>query len=161
MQNLAFIGLCFLLTVPELTTCFRRSEHRTLHAINARTAAYTLALPALTRAWIKFVDCTEQPDGRFTLDGLPEGECNPGIAFVAGCMGFLWGVLVPAKLFWTLRKSASDGQWSSDEVESHAWLLLKYKPDRWYFVRTFLESLCLSPILGSQGLDECRGRSSR
>ena len=63
----------------------------------------------------------------------------------------LWGVLVPAKLFWTLRKSASDGQWASDEVESHAWLLLKYKPDRWYFVRaSFLESLCLSPILGSQ-----------
>ena len=133
---MAFIGLCVLITVPELTACCRRSEHRTLHAINARTAAYTLALPALTRAWIKWVDCTEQPDGRFTLDGLPEGECNPGIAFVAGCMGFLWGVLVPAKLFWTLRKSASDGQWSSDEVESHAWLLLKYKPDRWYFVRT-------------------------
>ena len=150
VQNLAFIGLCFLLTVPELTTCFRRSEHRTLHAINARTAAYTLALPALTRAWIKFVDCTEQPDGRCTLDGLPAEERNDGLLLFGGFFALLWGVLVPAKLFWTLRKSASDGQWSSDEVESHAWLLLKYKPDRWYFVRVFLESLCLSPILGSQ-----------
>ena len=153
MQNLAFIGLCFLLTVPELTTCFRRSEHRTLHAINARTAAYTLALPALTRAWIKWVDCTEQPDGRCTLDGLPEEghDENSAFLFFGGLCALLWGVLVPAKLFWTLRKSASDGQWASDEVESHAWLLLKYKPDRWYFVRaSFLESLCLSPILGSQ-----------
>ena len=102
VQNLAFIGLCFLLTVPELTTCFRRSEHRTLHAINARTAAYTLALPALTRAWIKFVDCTEQPDGRFTLDGLPEQECNNHFLLWGGFYALLWGVLVPAKLFWTL-----------------------------------------------------------
>ena len=76
MQNLAFIGLCFLLTVPELTVCCRRSKHRTLHAINARTAAYTLALPALTRAWVKYVDCTEQPDGTFTWDAMPEKECR-------------------------------------------------------------------------------------
>lgn len=141
MQNLAFIGLCLLLTVPELTTCFRRSQHRTLHAINARTAAYTLALPALTRAWVRFVDCTEQPDGTFALDGLPGQEYRGEFLLCGGCSALLWGVLVPAKLFWTLRKSASDGQWSSAEVESHAWLLLKYKPDRWYFVRTFLEPL--------------------
>ena len=146
---MAFIGLCVLITVPELTACCRRSEHRTLHAINARTAAYTLALPALTRAWVKFVDCTEQPDGRCMLDGLP-GQARTDVYLVfGGFSALLWGVLVPAKLFWTLRKSASDGEWSSDEVESHAWLLLKYKPDRWYFVRVFLESLCLSPILGS------------
>ena len=150
MQNLAFIGICALITVPELTACCRRSEHRTLHAINARTAAYTLALPALTRAWVKFVDCTEQPDGRCTLDGLPQQEVLLAHLFFGGFFALLWGVLVPAKLFWTLRKSASDGEWSSDEVESHAWLLLKYKPERWYFVRVFLESLCLSPILGSQ-----------
>ena len=161
MQNLAFIGLCFLLTVPELTTCCRRSEHRTLHAINARTAAYTLALPALTRAWVKWVDCTEQPDGMFVLDGLPETECRGFFLTFGGLCALMWGVLVPAKLFWTLHKSASDGDWSSDELESHAWVLLKYKPERWYFVRPLLEMHLSSRRFLRLNLNVCRGRSSR
>jgi hypothetical protein len=136
VQNFAFIGLCALISVPELTACCRRSEHRTLHAINARTAAYTLALPGLTRAWIKFLDCTQQPDGTFTLDALPVEHCSDSFYKPVGAIAALfWSVIIPAKLFWTLRQSASDGDWSADEMESHAWVLLKYKPERWYFVR--------------------------
>jgi hypothetical protein len=137
VQNGAFIMLSILLTVPEATTCWRRSEHRTLHAINARTASYTLALPALTRAWVKFLDCTTQPDGTRTLDAMPDKDCEPGYTYCGALCALVWGVLVPTKLFCTLRKSAAHGDWSPDEVESHAWLLLKYKPDRWYFVSLF------------------------
>eukprot|EP01043_Picozoa_sp_COSAG02_P020284 COSAG02_NODE_997_length_15333_cov_13.688526_14_plen_271_part_00 len=72
LTNVAFLIMCLLLTVPQATVCFRESDHRTLHSINARTAAYTLALPALTRAWVKMVDCTDgELDGAFTHKARP------------------------------------------------------------------------------------------
>jgi len=67
LTNGAFLLMCMALTLPQATACFRELDHRTLHSINARTAAYTLALPALTRAWVKMVDCTDgELDGAFT-----------------------------------------------------------------------------------------------
>ena len=77
LTNVAFIIMCLLLTAPQATVCFRESDHRTLHSINARTAAYTLALPALTRAWVKMVDCTDgELDGAFTRKRLPAPTCG-------------------------------------------------------------------------------------
>lgn len=122
------------------------SGNKTRHAINARTAAYTIALPALTRAWVQLLDFTEQPDGTYTLDGMPqepllhESGCYPGCqaAIAGGLTGCVWAVLVPIRLFVALRKFAADDKWSHDEVEAYAWLLLKYKPNRWYFVSSVI-----------------------
>jgi hypothetical protein len=140
LTNVVFIALCACLTVPEMTTCCRRSKRRTRHAINARTAMYTLALPSLTRSWVKAMDCTKSPDGRYLLDALPVQECNPadedfrGIFFIGISMALTWAVLVPAKLFHAVHSSAADGVWAVEELEAHAWILLKYKPTRWWFV---------------------------
>ena len=43
-----------------------------------------------------------------------------------GAGGLLfYSVLVPAKLFLTVKGSAADGEWTEEELESHGWLLLK------------------------------------
>ena len=131
--NLAFIVLCILLTIPERVArlCRQDSKRQALQRVNARVAAYTLALPALTRAWADKLQCTQLPDGTFGYYGNPNIRCN---LFVPLLFAFLWAVLVPGKLFWNLRNSAKDGNWSPDEIRRYAWLLLKYKPDSWYFV---------------------------
>ena len=72
--------------------------------------------------------------GTYTLDAVPSEECG-GVYVLLGMAGFLiWGVAVPLKLYRTLKKDASDGAWTADEIEAHAWVLLKYKPNRWWFV---------------------------
>ena len=48
---------------------------------------------------VKFVDCTEQPDGRCMLDGLPGQVRDIFYLLSGGFFALLWGVLVPAKLF--------------------------------------------------------------
>jgi hypothetical protein len=132
------MAMCFLLTVPELSKCCRKSEHRTLHSINARTAAYTLALPSLTRSWIKLVDCSLQPDGTYKLVAHPGIECSSTFP-IGTFFACVWAVVVPARLFCILRQSAVDRQWSEEEIKSHAWMLLKYKPNRWWFVSYMLQ----------------------
>ena len=45
VQHAAFVAICMFLTVPELTACFRDTEHRTLHSINVSvTSAGALLL---------------------------------------------------------------------------------------------------------------------
>lgn len=121
-----------------------------MHSINARTAAYTLALSSLTKAWARFFDCSEQLDGTYTFDALPSMEClSPvGRAYVLlGVIGCLvWGVAVPVQLYTTLKEDASDEAWTADEIESHAWVLLKYKPSRWWFVSRHHASSWLARI---------------
>eukprot|EP01045_Picozoa_sp_COSAG04_P034757 COSAG04_NODE_7746_length_1073_cov_2.365188_1_plen_124_part_10 len=122
LQHAGFLALCVLLTVPECTKCCRATEHRTLHSINTRTAFYTMSVGALVKSCAKMLDCTEQPDGSYTLDALPDMECWDGdhleIFAPAGAIGLVfYCVLVPLKLFWALRGSAKDGQWTPDELE--------------------------------------------
>jgi hypothetical protein len=144
LTNVIFILFCAFLTVPEMTTCCLRSKHRTRHAINARTAMYTLALPSLTRSWVKMIDCTKSPDGRYMLDALPTQECDPAddefriFLSLGVSVALMWAVIVPAKLFHACYSSAADGVWTAEELEAHAWLLLKYKPTRWWFVSALL-----------------------
>ena len=138
LQHVGFLALCMLLTVPACTKDCRSTEHRTLHSINARTAFYTISVGALVKSCAKMLDCTQQPDGSYTLDALPDLVCWDGtdldadpqiwMPASAGAIGLVfYCVLVPLKLFWDLWRSAADGHWAPDELEKHAWLLLKVR----------------------------------
>jgi len=131
-QHVGFVAICLFLTVPECTHCFRSTDHRTLHSINARTAFYTMAVGALVKSCAKMLDCTEQPDGTSTLDVLPDTVCWQGVhaelLAPLGAVGLIfYAVLVPLKLFVSLRDSAKDRKWTEDELEKHAWLILKVR----------------------------------
>ena len=131
-MHVGFVAICLFLTVPECTKCFRSTDHRTLHSINARTAFYTMAVGALVKSCAKMLDCTEQPDGTSTMDVLPDTVCwtgiHGGLLGPLGALGLIfYCVLVPLKLFMSLRSSAKDGEWSEDELEKHAWLILKVR----------------------------------
>ena len=77
------------------------------------------------------IDCTLQPDGTRALDAMPDMVCWEGkrLSFAAlGAAGLLfYCVLVPAKLYHTVKGAAADGEWSEQELESHGWLLLKVR----------------------------------
>lgn len=81
--------------------------------------------------YLQMIDCTQQPDDSHTLDAMPDMICWEGKhnSFAAlGVAGLLfYCVLVPAKLLHTVKGSAADGEWSEQELESHAWLLLKVR----------------------------------
>ena len=138
-QHVGFLAICLVLTAPECTESlsaarkgvrFRSPEHRTHHSINARTAFYTMAVGALVKSCAKMLDCTAQTDGTATLDVLPDTVCwqdfHATVLAPLGTAGLLvYGVLVPLKLFLSLHSSAKDGNWSEDEYEKHAWLILK------------------------------------
>ena len=131
-QHVGFAAICLFLTVPECTRRFRSTDHRTLHSINARTAFYTMAVGALVKSCAKMLDCTEQLDGTSTLDVLPDTVCWHGfhaelLAPLGGFGLIFYAVLVPLKLFLHLLDSAKDGEWSEDELEKHAWLILKVR----------------------------------
>ena len=128
---MGFLALCVLLTVPECTKGCRSTEHRTLHSINARTAFYTITVASLVKSCATMVDCTSQPDGTATLDVLPDIVCWEGghtkLAFLGLAGLLIYCVLVPLKLFCSLRSSAADGIWSDDELEKGAWMILKVR----------------------------------
>ena len=75
------------------------------------------------------LDCTTNPDGTITLDTMPDMICWEGDHFVFAALGaaglLFYSVLVPRKLFLTVKSSAADGEWTEQELESHGWLLLK------------------------------------
>ena len=75
------------------------------------------------------LDCTRAPDATSTLDTMPDMICWEGDHSVFAAMGaaglLFYTVLVPGKLFLTVRGSAADGEWTNEELESHGWLLLK------------------------------------
>lgn len=77
------------------------------------------------------LDCTTQSDGTHALDGLPNMQCWTGNHLwfaMLGATGLLiYAVLIPLKLFLTVRDNAADGKWEEHELEAHAWLLLKVK----------------------------------
>eukprot|EP01046_Picozoa_sp_COSAG06_P024733 COSAG06_NODE_2034_length_7781_cov_9.499089_4_plen_153_part_00 len=78
---------------------------------------------------LQMLDCTSNPDGTITLDTMPDMICwegNHSVFAAMGAAGLLaYSVLVPAKLFLTVKGSAADGEWTVEELESHGWLLLK------------------------------------
>ena len=75
------------------------------------------------------LDCTSNLDGTITLDTMPDMICWEGDHFVFAALGaaglLFYSVLVPCKLFLTVKSSAADGEWTEQELESHGWLLLK------------------------------------
>merc|ERR1719223_2404951 len=82
---------------------------------------------------------------------MPDMICWEGDHFVFAALGaamlLFYSVLVPAKLFHTVKSSAADGKWSEEELESHGWLLLKYKPSRWWFDFPLLYNKILFAVL--------------
>ena len=80
-----------------------------------------MSVGALVKSCAKTLDCTQQPDGSYTLDALPDTVCWEGNHMVlasAGAIGLVvYCVLVPLKLFCALHRSAADGHWAPDELE--------------------------------------------
>ena len=89
-----------------------------------------MAVGALTKSCTKMLDCTSTGDTS-TLDALPDVTCWQGshlpLAALGGAGLIVYCVLVPLKLYMTLRGHAADGEWSDQELEAHAWLLLKVR----------------------------------
>jgi hypothetical protein len=133
-----FIALCMAFVLSG------RVAERPAHSRNAITAAYTLALPALTRGWVKTMDCSYDKKDLFhaTLDAAPHVRCgeegehwNGTGRFGFGApFALLWSVVVPVALFIAVRKAAAADSRTPEAVDSHAWLLLKYRRERWWFV---------------------------
>jgi hypothetical protein len=90
-----------------------------------------MAVGALTKSCAKMLDCTKSTGDAFTLDALPGVTCWEGEHLPMAVLGaaglFIYCVMVPLKLYCTLRRNAADGQWSNEELEAHAWLLLKVR----------------------------------
>ena len=96
-----------------------------------------MSVGALVKSCAKMLDCTQQPDGSYTLDALPDMVCWEGHRHLdrshpffasLGAIGLVfYCVLVPLKLFCALRRSAADGHWAPEELEKSAWLILKVR----------------------------------
>ena len=75
------------------------------------------------------------------LAAMPEITCWEGglwgIMATAGVVGIVvYAVAIPAVLFMRLRtesKDEGDDKFDADFMESHGWLVLRYKPSRWWF----------------------------
>jgi hypothetical protein len=84
---------------------------------------------------LQILDCTSNPDGTITLDTMPDMLCWEGNHSVFAAMGaaglLFYSVLVPRKLFLTVKGSTADGEWTEEELESHGWLLLKVSLSHW------------------------------
>ena len=135
VQHVGFLAICAFLTVPQLSKGCRSTEHRTLHSMNARTAFYTMAVGALIKSCAKMIDCTWlEVDGTYRLDSLPDTVCLHGFHRTMATLGVLglvfYCVVVPYMLYLPLKRCAADGYWTQQELESHAWLILKVRKQK-------------------------------
>jgi hypothetical protein len=146
LTHVCFFALNLVLTLPKIT-----GHHRALHSTNAMIAVYTQAVGSLVRKCIQTVDCSFQEDlgGVYTLNMMPEIECwhtewstmdyNHQLFYamaLIGCGGFaFYALFIPYHLFKRLHQANREGKLFQDEdfLESHGWLVLKYKPKRWWF----------------------------
>jgi len=155
LTHTCYIVLNLLLMVPKLT-----GHHRALHSTNAMIAIWTISLGPLVKSCVKAVDCTQMQmpvideNGLNTtytlvyrLDAMPDIECWSYDSFVFVIVASLaiifllfYAVMMPLILFVSLRKEkmkvSGDGDhkgFEGDFLESHGWLVLRYKPSRWYF----------------------------
>eukprot|EP01047_Picozoa_sp_COSAG01_P047936 COSAG01_NODE_4625_length_4865_cov_7.434326_3_plen_365_part_00 len=154
VTHLSFAGLCLLLTVPAMT-----GHERAMHSVNARTAAYTLAVGSLIRSCVEVFDCREEEKciaicdndddvyqqcrdecrktGHVMMESMPGTECFRGshtrLAVASAGLLVVYCLLAPIYLFAKVRSGARDGVWTHDEQATWGWLILKYKPARWWF----------------------------
>jgi hypothetical protein len=136
MLHIAYLAVNFMLLLPMLT-----GHHRRLHAMNAMVALYTIAVPALLRSCLTAVNCTWQPAlDRYTLDSMPDIECwgdDDTFTQFAACAiagAVIYFVVIPASLLRRLRRASCDGVLTDpDFLEANSWLVLKYRPDRYWF----------------------------
>jgi hypothetical protein len=132
---------CLLWMVPKVTG----HRHR-LHAVNAMTALYTIAVTALVKCCLRAVDCTWQPAlDRYTLDAMPDMFCwEDDSTFWQGAIVALlalvvYSVIIPINLLRRLRQAGRDGALVDPEfLEANGWLLLKYRPDCYWFEMVLL-----------------------
>jgi hypothetical protein len=101
----------------------------TLMALRCKSSLPCQCTAHICTSCLQMLDCTDNPDGTSTLDTLPDMICWEGNHSLFAAMGaaglLLYSVLVPRKLFLTVKGSAADGKWTEQELESHGWLLLK------------------------------------
>ena len=152
LTHVSFFAICILLTIPAIA-----GHERWLHSTNARTAVYTLALGSLVRSCARCLDCSQEVHewcsfsvgeddsshchtehtGTYHLDVLPSVQCFRGshtvVTIAAAILLTIYGVLIPAYLFLKVRAGAKDSIWTHDELVCWGWLILKYKPNRWWF----------------------------
>jgi hypothetical protein len=158
LTHAVFWACCVVLTVPMIIS--RRTR---LHAVNALTALFTIAMAMLVRSCVKALDCTEQVDlgGVKTLDAMPEIECWTDddqfwtMAYIGMSLLVLYVALVPALLFYSLwRYRTGEHMDTADFLAAHGWLVLKYRPAHWWFEFPLMAFkvtwICTSELLGSE-----------
>ena len=144
-----FTHVVFVLFLVALSSPAAFGEQHRLHATNARIAAYTMAVGALVKSCVSSIACQEEvlggisgpyvDDGsaRVVMIAMPDEVCwtsdHNSLAFFAVLMLVIYTIVVPVVLFYKAKSAAADGDWSSDELQQYGWLVLKYKPSRWYF----------------------------
>ena len=144
-----FTHVVFVLFLVALSVPAVFGEQHRLHATNARIAVYTMAVGALVKSCVSSIACQEEvlggTSGPYVDDGsarvvmiaMPDEVCwtsdHSILAFFAVLMLVVYTIVVPAVLFCKAKNAAADGDWSSDELQQYGWLVLKYKPSRWYF----------------------------
>ena len=155
----AFFAVNAILLIPKLT-----GHHRALHSTNAMIAVWTLTLSPLVKSCIRTIDCTHQPQYSppiWSLDSMPSIECWADnttfwVMAVMGCVLLsIYAVIIPVYLFRRLlheSRDATDERWDDEFLESHGWLLLRYKPNRWFF-EFFLIAFKLTIVVASEMLD--------
>ena len=143
MTHGCYVVINILLLFPKLT-----GHHRALHSTNAMIAVWCISLGPLIKSCIRTVDCTYQPQyipPVYTLDAMPDISCWEALSgnevfYVMvgmGAFGFLiYAVTIPLMLFKRLLRESKDEaeeRFDPDFMESHGWLVLRYKPTRWWF----------------------------
>jgi hypothetical protein len=131
-----------------------------LHATNARIAAYTLAVGALVKSCVRCLACQEEVLGYYVNDGsarvvmmaLPDELCwtteHNSLAIFAATGLIFYVVIVPVVLYCKAKRAAADGVWTEEELQECGWLVLKYKPSRWYFEFVLLIDKIIFVALG-------------
>ena len=175
LTHVSYIGLNVVLLLPKVT-----GKRRRLHATNAMVAVWTIALGPLIKSCMRAVDCSEGVVGGVQLSylvAMPEIECWPadGVAILddgtlqngfwlilpLGLLLLLaYTVAVPAILFARVRAGITTDKgettFNADHVISYGWLLLRYKPSRWWFEFPLcmfkIVVICSSQLMGSDEL---------
>eukprot|EP01051_Picozoa_sp_SAG22_P001444 SAG22_NODE_56_length_23716_cov_11.146759_23_plen_1059_part_00 len=135
--HFVYIGVNVLLVV------LGKAKSDKAHAFNAVTATFTLALGALVRSCAQRLDCSAVAFNGTTTDRLdvnPAVECTSddstfAVMAVVATIGFVaYGFLIPAVLFCRMRSGVKNGGLEDPAfLASAAWVILKYRPARWWF----------------------------
>jgi hypothetical protein len=131
-----FIFLLLLLNVPRIAS--DATEIERLHSTNAMIAFYTLGVVTVVQSCVNAIVCTVPEGGNVAVvvaapDVACDGALYTKVAFAAQALAVIYVLLVPAKLAWELYWTSSSRRQDPRFRASHGWLMIKYRPDCYWF----------------------------